>query len=74
MSGKQASTGIVYLTNAMQRPKAHIEITPEMIEAGMEVFLGAYPDTGAGDTLDREMLVELFLAMLGESRGGRDIE
>ncbi len=71
---------IIYLTDMGNSPTkgrqagAGVEITPAMVVAGVEVFLGAYPDTGAGDTLDREMVAEIFLAMLAESRGGCEIE
>lgn len=45
----------------------HIEVTPEMIRAGLDVFLGEYPDTGAGDRLDRDMIAAIFKAMMRAS-------
>jgi len=42
---------------------AEIVVTPEMIEAGIDEFLKAYPDTGCGDRLDAEMVRSIFLAM-----------
>ncbi|MGA8690692.1 MAG: hypothetical protein WB662_12505 [Methyloceanibacter sp.] len=40
-----------------------VEITPKMIEAGVDVYLQHCPDTGAGDVLDCEMVKEIYLAM-----------
>jgi hypothetical protein len=37
-----------------------IEITPEMIEAGVSIYLGHCPDTGTGDVMDRKMIAEIF--------------
>ncbi len=45
-----------------------IEISSEIIEAGVAVYLGFCPDSGVGDMLDRKMVIEIFLAML-EARG-----
>ena len=44
-------------------PRAEIEITAEMIEAGLYQFLREYPETGTGDELDRRMVVAIFKAM-----------
>jgi hypothetical protein len=38
--------------------------TPAMIEAGIEVYLGYCPDSGAGDSVDRRMIEEIFSAMI----------
>jgi hypothetical protein len=43
--------------------KPGIKVTPQMIAAGVEVYLGYCPDTGAGDATDRAMVVEMFAAM-----------
>lgn len=45
-----------------------IEVTPEMIEAGLEVYLGFCPDSGTGDNTDRRMLSEIFRTMLARHR------
>lgn len=39
------------------------EVTPEMIEAGVEVYLGYCPDSGLGDATDRRMVAAVFRAM-----------
>ena len=54
------------LRSAANRRKSgtKIKVTPEIIEAGLEVFLSDYPDTGVGDVLDRKMVRGIFLAML----------
>jgi hypothetical protein len=39
------------------------DVSPEMIEAGLEVYLNYCPDRGAGDSLDRHMVQEIFEAM-----------
>jgi len=39
-----------------------------MIEAGVSVFLDSYPETGAGDRLDREMVRDVFIAMRHRAR------
>ena len=45
-----------------------IEVTPEMINAGVDTYLNFCPDSGWGDSLDREMVREIFTAMSGVSR------
>ena len=39
------------------------QITPEMIEAGLEVYLEWHPDTGTGDNVDRLTVKEIYEAM-----------
>ena len=41
-----------------------IEVTPEMIEAGIQVYLEWCPNSGTGDRVDRKMIVEIFGAMV----------
>jgi hypothetical protein len=48
---------------ALMAYEDEIEITFAMEEAGIEAFLENYPDTGAGDFLDRRMVREIFAAM-----------
>lgn len=53
-------------TDSSDRPATQtdqIEITPQMIEAGLAVYVGHCPDTACGDRLDREMIAEIFAAM-----------
>jgi hypothetical protein len=45
-----------------------IPVTPAMIEAGIAVYLGFCPDTGAGDAADRQMVCEIFQVMEAKSR------
>lgn len=45
-------------------PGEEIEITPEMIWAGVECYLRHCPDTGVGDEIDRRMVRQIFEAML----------
>lgn len=40
-----------------------IHITSKMVDAGVDAFLASYPDTGCGDAIDREMVVNIFKAM-----------
>ena len=40
------------------------KVTPEMIEAGLEVFFANYPETADGGVIDRLMVTEMFLAMM----------
>jgi len=35
-----------------------------MIEAGLQVFMGSYPDTATGDYMDRNMVREIYIAMV----------
>jgi hypothetical protein len=44
-----------------------IEVTPEMMKAGVDVYLGHCPDSGVGDTLDRQMIREIFLVMVAKA-------
>lgn len=46
------------------REVQEIEVTPEMIEAGLSAYLEACPDTGAGDRIDREMVDRIFRSMM----------
>lgn len=46
-----------------RKEQAEIEITPEMIEAGVEVLREHCPDTAVGDSLDRQMVREIYGAM-----------
>jgi hypothetical protein len=39
------------------------DISPEMIDAGVQQFLRDYPETGAGDELDRRMVARIYDAM-----------
>lgn len=39
------------------------EVTPEMVEAGVRVYLEFCPDTGCGDKADARMVAEIFRAM-----------
>lgn len=41
-----------------------IQVTPEMIEAGVVSYLEHCPDSGVGDHLDGEMVTEIFSVML----------
>lgn len=40
-----------------------LEVTPEMVEAGVRVYLEFCPDTGCGDKADARMVAEIFRAM-----------
>ena len=40
-----------------------IEVTAEMIEVGVRVYLEHCPDSGVGDRLDRKMIAEIFAGM-----------
>ncbi len=42
---------------------SEITVTPEMIEAGVTVYLEWCPDTGVGDSVDRKMVQAIFSAM-----------
>ena len=44
-------------------------ITEDMIDAGVQAYEKACPDTAAGDRLDREMIVNIFQSMLRASAG-----
>lgn len=39
------------------------EVTPAMIDAGVERFFCAYPAVGAGDDLDRRMVSDIYRVM-----------
>lgn len=41
-------------------------VTSAMIEAGLEVLFGYYPETIGGDAEDREMVAEMFRVMRAE--------
>ena len=41
-----------------------LNVTPEMIMAGMEVYLDHCPDTGLGDVLDQEMVRKILTAAM----------
>jgi hypothetical protein len=41
-----------------------IEVTPEMVEAGVSLYLDYCPDSGSGDRTDRKMIAEIFSAMM----------
>jgi hypothetical protein len=47
-----------------------IEVTEEMIEAGLAVLVARCPDTATGDHLDREMVADIFVAMECQARAG----
>jgi hypothetical protein len=49
-----------------------IEVTPGMLKAGLEIYLGHCPDTGVGDDLDRRMIKEIFTAMICAGPACRD--
>lgn len=40
-----------------------IEVTPEMIEAGMEAYMAHHPDTVFGFDFERRVVSEIFSAM-----------
>ena len=40
-----------------------IEVTPEMLAAGLSAYLDRCPDTGVGDPSDRKMITEIFRPM-----------
>ena len=40
-----------------------IEVTPEMLEAGVETYLEWCPNSGTGDRTDQKMIAEIFVAM-----------
>jgi hypothetical protein len=42
---------------------APVVISPQMIDAGVRVFLESYPDTAVGDSQDRQMIAEIYAAM-----------
>jgi hypothetical protein len=46
-----------------------IEVTPEMIEAGVEIYLQWCPDSGTGDRTDQKMVAEIFVAMTAAKLG-----
>jgi hypothetical protein len=66
-------------TPSPQNPKAPLdqsgaggsdsEITDEMIEAGVETYLGFCPDSGVGDALDRKMVGRIYEAMAAVKLG-----
>jgi len=41
-----------------------IEVSPKMIDAGVDEYLAYCPDTGLGDGIDRRMVGEIFKAMI----------
>jgi len=47
-----------------------IEITPQMIEAGIDVLLGWCPDTAIGDETDHRMVRAIYRAMEAANRYG----
>lgn len=49
---------------------AQIEVTPEMIDAGVDVYVEWCPDTGVGDAVDRKMIIEIFSEMERTRRMG----
>jgi hypothetical protein len=40
------------------------EITPAMVQAGVDEYLAHCPDSGVGDELDRSMVTEIYRKML----------
>lgn len=50
------------------RPENVIEITPQMIEAGVQQLLWAYPDTAMGGHVDEKLVVDIFRAMKSGNR------
>ena len=40
-----------------------MEVTDEMIEAGVQAYLEWSPDTGTGDSADHRMVRDIFMAM-----------
>jgi hypothetical protein len=56
------------VTGQPQTGVPQIEVTPEMIEAGVAVYLEWCPDSGAGDVTDQKMVAEIFSAMAAVSR------
>jgi hypothetical protein len=53
---------------AVASESSEIQITPEMIEAGLACYQARCPDTAIGDQTDRKMLAEIFRAMASLSR------
>jgi hypothetical protein len=43
--------------------KVEIEVTPAMVDAGIDVLLGYFPDSICGDKADRRMVEEVFISM-----------
>ena len=60
------------MDNSSRQAGAQTEITPDMIAAGIKVFLENYPDTGLGDDQDRQMVREIFIAMISRSSTGAE--
>lgn len=56
-------------TNSQAARQGSDVITEEMIDAGIEQFLRDYPETGAGDLLDRRMVSRIYRAMRAVSLG-----
>lgn len=52
-------------TDAMPAGVPQIEVTPEMIEAGVDAYLDFCPDSGTGDRTDQRMVAEIFRRMTG---------
>ncbi len=40
------------------------EINEQMVDAGLDSYLGCCPDSGMGDIIDRHMIIDIFKAMI----------
>ena len=48
---------------AVASESEQVEITPTMIDAGMEVYMAHHPDTVFGHEFERRVVSQIFLAM-----------
>ncbi len=60
------------MTDSLKQPGQagtddEIEITPEMVGAGLVALLRRCPDSATGDISDQRMVAEIFKAMLAEA-------
>ena len=68
---------IIYVTKVTDSNRGRkacraIEITPAMIQAGVQAFCGFYPDSSDGGFLDSKMVKAVFVAIC--DRGTSPIE
>jgi hypothetical protein len=52
-------------------PGATVEVTPEMLDAGVEAFAGFYPDSAADGSYARDAVRAIWDAMIGRSSMAR---
>lgn len=45
------------------KSRDRLEVSPEMVDAGLEIFLTSYPESGTGDWQDRQMVQRIYEAM-----------